>query len=202
MTESPTTRCVVAPFPGRGATEGTTESGLLPPASCFDAMRGERARFPPSRIPGRSDRVDHRPARITAVDLKDQLRERLEACEAIEFAILFGSRAMDAARPSSDVDVAVFLRPDSPPAQRWRTRLDLAGELESLGEVDIVVLNDAPPLLAHRALGGQILFVRNRSSYVGFYRRTMALAEDERYFQRIHEEERRSRLREGRFGRP
>jgi hypothetical protein len=68
--------------------------------------------------------------------------------------------------------------------------------------VDLVVLNDAPPLLAHRALAGRDLFTRDRRAYVRFFVRTMGELEDERYFRRVHARERARRIEEGRFGRP
>jgi predicted nucleotidyltransferase len=67
---------------------------------------------------------------------------------------LFGSYARDAAHRESDVDVAVLLDrvtyPDT--AARFGVRVRLASELgAAVGrEADIVVLNDAPPLLGRR----------------------------------------------------
>ena len=81
---------------------------------------------------------------------------RLEAALAGEpdvlFAYLFGSQATGGSHPSSDVDVAVFLRDGADP---FETRLQLLGVLErALGTdaIDLVVLNTAPLSLAGRIL--------------------------------------------------
>jgi hypothetical protein len=78
----------------------------------------------------------------------------------------------------------------------------MLAELEDLGPLDIVILNDAPPLLAHRALMGEPIEIRDRTAYVRFFVKTMGAAEDDRYFQEVHRAARLRRLREGRFGRP
>ena len=130
------------------------------------------------------------------------ISERLTALPEVGFALLFGSRAQETGRPDSDVDVAVFLSPRLTGDERWRLLLRLQATLAHLGDVDVVVLNDAPPLLAHRALCGKRLFVRDREAYVRFAIRTIAIAEDERYFRELHRRTRQQRLEEGRFGRP
>ncbi len=132
----------------------------------------------------------------------DHIVHCLEALDDLVFAHLFGSRAGGRPRPDSDWDVAVYLRPGLTKAQRFKVRLRLLADLDNLGRVDVVVLNDAPPLLAHRALQGQRLVVRDSTALVRFSVRTAALAEDERYWSEIHLKERLRRLEEGRFGRP
>jgi hypothetical protein len=75
--------------------------------------------------------------------------------EGIVAAYLFGSHAEGRAHRESDVDVAVLLdfaaRPDA--AARFHERVRLSAELVSAtgsNDVDVVVLNDAPPILARR----------------------------------------------------
>jgi predicted nucleotidyltransferase len=131
-----------------------------------------------------------------------KLAQRLDRFDAVLFALLFGSQAKGTARPDSDLDVAVFLDPALSSEQRWDMRLQLVAELEDLGQVDVVILNDAPPLLAHRALMGEPIGIRDRTAYVRFFVKTMGAAEDDRYYQEVHRAARLRRLREGRFGRP
>ncbi len=97
----------------------------------------------------------------------DELRRRLTGAlerrpEVLE-AYLFGSRARLQAQAHSDVDVAVFLAeiPDSPFGFEAELSADL---MSALGEnrVDVVLLNQAPPLLYHRVLqDGVRLFSRD-----------------------------------------
>lgn len=119
--------------------------------------------------------------------------------------MLFGSRATGKANALSDVDIAVWLDPDLPREKQsaLRSALTLAA-VEALGtdEVDVVVLNDAPPLLRHRALkGGARLLDRDPRARVRF--ETTALLD---YFDTAPLREtlaagRRRRIQEGRFGR-
>lgn len=132
----------------------------------------------------------------------EKLCEALRAEPGIRFAFLFGSRASDRARQDSDWDIAVYLDESMEGPARTRARLNLAAELERFGKVDLVVLNDADPLLSHRALGGRALFIADPSAYRRFFCRTMRMAEDQRYFDGIFTEARAKRLREGTFGRP
>jgi len=81
----------------------------------------------------------------------DAISERLEACGEVLFALAFGSRVDGTPRPDSDWDIAVFLSPALGDKERWEVRLRLQADLAELGAVDLVVLNDVPPLLAHRA---------------------------------------------------
>ncbi len=133
---------------------------------------------------------------------QDQIRHCLEDLEEVLFAFLFGSRAAGRPRPDSDWDLAVYVGEPLEARQRLDLRLRIMAELERLGRVDVAVLNDAPPLLAHRAIQGQRLLVRDSVVLVRFIVRTLALAEDQRYWSEIHLQAQLRRLREGRFGRP
>lgn len=136
------------------------------------------------------------------MDARQNLSQRLAESSAIVFAFLFGSRALGTARPDSDWDIAVYLRDDLSARERFKMRCRLAAELEDLGEVDVVVLNDAPPLLGHRALMGKRLLVRDPTALVRYFVRTIARSEDERYWRDLHWQARRQRIEEGSFGRP
>jgi uncharacterized protein len=135
-------------------------------------------------------------------DAEAELTRRLQAVPEVWFGLLFGSRATGTARSDSDWDVAVFLEPELSAGERFRLRAKLSGILGDLGDVDVVVLNDSPPLLAHRALQGRLLFASDRRAYVRFFVSTIAASEDERYYRGLHERARRERIEEGRFGRP
>src|SRR5918992_4602715 len=104
-------------------------------------------------------RIDEkgRPIRIDDT-ARARLRDALDR-DGVVAASLFGSQATGKAGPLSDVDVAVWLDPALSDSERFRLRLELIGEAASaLGtnEVDLVVLNDAPPLLKHRALRSSV----------------------------------------------
>lgn len=130
------------------------------------------------------------------------IRAALEACGEIDFALLFGSRASGAGRGDSDWDVAIHCASDVSEAERAALRERLVAALAPDVPVDIVLLDDAPPLLAQRALEGRALLLRDRKAYVRFFVRTLAMAGDEAYYRDLHARARERRLAEGRFGRP
>ena len=87
--------------------------------------------------------------------LLTKLRAFLEPREEVLEAYLFGSAAAGSAQAHSDVDVAVYLREPRPPASAFGYVADLTAALMHalrINRVDVVVLNEAPPLLYHRVL--------------------------------------------------
>ncbi|MEK7439744.1 MAG: nucleotidyltransferase domain-containing protein [Chloroflexota bacterium] len=80
----------------------------------------------------------------------------------VALAYLFGSHAKGTARASSDIDIAVLLPYDTPRSKFFDARLALTNELMDLlhkNEIDVVVLNEATPLLSHEILSaGKILY--------------------------------------------
>jgi predicted nucleotidyltransferase len=87
--------------------------------------------------------------------LASALEGRLEVLEAY----VFGSHARDATTPLSDVDVAVYVEPALAPASPYGYAADLSASLGSATghrDIDVVVLNNAPPLLYHRAITGGV----------------------------------------------
>lgn len=134
-------------------------------------------------------------------DALSQITELLRAEPAVRFAFLFGSRAGGRPRADSDWDLAVFFDETLGPEAQTELRLRLVSELERFGAVDLVPLNRADPLLAHRALGGRSLFIKDRSRYQRFFGWTMRMAEDQRYFDAILDRGRRRRIEDGSYGR-
>jgi uncharacterized protein len=141
--------------------------------------------------------------------LDDAARGRLAAAldrEGVVSASLFGSQATGMAGPLSDVDVAVWLDPALSSDERFDLRLKLmTGSSQAIGtdEVDVIPLNDAPPLLRHRAIrDGRLLVERDARQRVRLD--TAAILEylDTAPLRRAVEAGTRRRLAEGSFGRP
>lgn len=132
----------------------------------------------------------------------EKLKECLDSVDDVVFALLFGSRATHTTRADSDWDVGVYLNDRKDERQRFHLRLQLLALLEGFGTIDLVVLNDAPPLVALRALQGKRLLVKQPKSFVRFFVRTLADADDDRYWYKVHADARHKRIEEGRFGRP
>jgi predicted nucleotidyltransferase len=90
----------------------------------------------------------------------------------IQAAYIFGSAATGRTRRDSDVDVAVLVSGRIQPDNMFEYRLKLMADLGSAlhrSDVDVVILNEAPPLLAHRVLSkGKLIFERSASARIRF----------------------------------
>lgn len=94
---------------------------------------------------------------VTAPDphLIERLVELLDPREEILEAYLFGSHARGQAQSHSDVDVAVCVDAARADDTGYGYRANLTTDLMAglgFNDVDVVVLNRAPPLLYHRVL--------------------------------------------------
>jgi predicted nucleotidyltransferase len=87
--------------------------------------------------------------------LADRVIDVLSTRPEILEAYLFGSLSRGEGQAHSDIDVAVFVDEEKVEPSLFGYRWELTSALMSgLGTnaVDVVVLNDAPPLLYHRVL--------------------------------------------------
>jgi len=94
---------------------------------------------------------------MTATEIERRLSSKLQSEEGIVAAYLFGGFAENRAHSESDVDVGVLLERSRHPtvSDRFEERLRLISRLGGTLEghpIDLVVLNDAPPLLARRVV--------------------------------------------------
>jgi uncharacterized protein len=96
------------------------------------------------------------------------LRSRTE----VQAAYIFGSVASGTQRPDSDVDIGVLVSDKIMRRDPFRYRLKLMADLMSVlgrDDVDLILLNQASPLLAHRVLSkGKLILERSASARVAF----------------------------------
>lgn len=114
--------------------------------------------------------------RLDASSFERAVARCLSRHRDIQAAYIFGSAATGRVRRDSDVDVAVLLarprRGGRSLSHRLRLMADLSAALRR-NDVEVVVLNEAPPLLAHRVLSkGRLVLERSRSARVRFQVRT------------------------------
>ncbi len=144
--------------------------------------------------------------RSSPIELTEERLGKLAAAldqEGVVSVALFGSQAIGTAGDLSDVDVAVWLAPGADRGLDAQLALTAAASraLET-DEIDLVILNDAPPLLRHRAIGSQrVLLDRDPRSRIRL--ETDALIEylDTKPLRAELARGLRNRLEEGRFGR-
>ena len=98
----------------------------------------------------------------------------LEPMNEITLAFLFGSVVK---RDSfQDVDVAVHLVHDFPRTKYLDFQLDLQLYLQKAlkNEVDLIILNEAPPLLRYKVLKtGTLIVEKDRAAFRDFFRQTI-----------------------------
>ncbi|WP_340819810.1 nucleotidyltransferase domain-containing protein [Methanolobus sp. WCC4] len=107
--------------------------------------------------------------------------------ESVELAYLFGSLAEDTAGPLSDVDIGVYLSETLTGKERIRKRIDLIGKLSDLlksDKIDVVVLNDTPPVLSFEVIRPNVLiFERDSSLKMDVEQRIMSVYLDWKYYE-------------------
>jgi predicted nucleotidyltransferase len=134
------------------------------------------------------------------------LVERLKSDGEIVAFYLFGSYAADRQTPASDIDLAVLLDRDLPPHRHFEKKLQLLSIITSelmTDEIDLVVLNQAPPALAYRVVReGKLLFEKEdgKAQRVSFQTRVWDRYFDFQSVEKILHEGLRRRIKEGRFG--
>lgn len=93
------------------------------------------------------------------------------------FACLFGSAATGRSLPDSDLDIAVYLEPRIGAGRYVDLSLDLAGRLSEafrLGDVDILILNEAPLAVLGRAIQERVvIYSRDEPARVHFESRSL-----------------------------
>jgi len=89
----------------------------------------------------------------------DTVGEVVGRVPGVLFAYLFGSAALEQMRPSSDVDLAVYLDPSTDALEARLAVAAVASKHLGMDQVDVVVLNAAPLALAGRVLATRRVIV-------------------------------------------
>ncbi len=101
----------------------------------------------------------------------EPLKKALAAMPAVQLAVLFGSRARGRGGPRSDVDLGLILAPDS---RAERLGIEATAGRAANREVDVVYLEEAPPLLRFQiARDGVVLVALNSRLWPRFKARAM-----------------------------
>jgi predicted nucleotidyltransferase len=150
-------------------------------------------------------KIDER-ANVPPVDAgaRERLGEALDL-EGVVAAMLIGSQARGNPGPLSDIDIAYWRDPALGRDERWDLRLALIGAAEETmrtSEVDLVPLNDAPPLMQQRAIRDAVTLVeRDRDERVRLETRAMLTFFDTQPLRDALRRGLKRRIKEGRFGR-
>ena len=107
-----------------------------------------------------------------------QLEGAVAECPGVVAAWVFGSAQDGRVRLGGDLDVGVLfsVRPGLGERAELRARLQKATGIDA---IDLIVLNDAPPLLRFEAVSGQSVFCRDRTRRADFVSLSARECEDE-----------------------
>jgi uncharacterized protein len=135
---------------------------------------------------------------------RERLRSALDQ-DGVAAAYLFGSQGRGNPGPLSDIDVAVWAAPGTDARSRFALRLELATAATRAldGEtVDLVVLDDASPLLRQRAWrDGELLIDRDPRTRVRDEAQALVEFLDTKPLREQTAAGVSNRIAEGRFGR-
>jgi predicted nucleotidyltransferase len=108
---------------------------------------------------------------------KGVLERYFASLDGVVLAYLFGSHARGQAWAQSDVDVAVLLEGHPDNDRCFDARLEVIGglmEILNTNEVDVLILNQAPPALAYAVLrDGILLFCRDHQARIEYQLHTV-----------------------------
>ncbi len=120
----------------------------------------------------------------------------------ILFAYIFGSQATGRVHKESDLDLAIYIEPM--PENLIERKLDLIDKISQLtgfDHIDLVILNQAPPLLVHSVMKtGKLLFCKNSEKRSFFLVKNLKEALDLEIHLRIYWEALKQRILENKFG--
>ncbi len=103
----------------------------------------------------------------TADAIARRIRPVVESDCRVQFVYLYGSRVRGDARPGSDVDLAVSLRPSGSLLDDARLHDQLASALDR-DDVDLLIVDSAPLWLQFRVVAGRVLFSRDERARIAF----------------------------------
>ena len=122
-------------------------------------------------------------------DIKAELTRFLSSRPDILVAYLFGSQARGTQSPMSDIDIGLLVDKDRTDDSGYGYRAGVTTDIMSVVKtdaVDVVLLNDAPPLLAHRAVrDGIVLHSKDEAARIAFEVRTLNRYIDTKPLRRI-----------------
>jgi len=112
----------------------------------------------------------------TNVNIADKLKAYFQSTRDISFAFLFGSYARGKTFKESDVDIAIYLKEGysfERMKEIWSDIEDLLGK-----DVDMLILNNATPLMGYEAIRGKAIAINDYKVYLDYMLRISQEAED------------------------
>ncbi len=135
--------------------------------------------------------------RVFMIMYEKELTEYFSSKDSIILAYLFGSTVRGDTGRLSDVDIGVLLDEKLSKKDRFDLELKLMGEIAALikkNKIDLVVLNEAPLLLAYNIIKNGIILKSSEIERVKFETKLLSMYMDEKYYIKRHTEETLKRI--------
>lgn len=136
---------------------------------------------------------------VRMIPYEKELTEYFSCKDSIKLAYLFGSTVRGDTGRLSDVDIGVLLDEKISKKDRFDLELILMGEIAILikkNKIDLIVLNEAPLLLAYNIIKSGIILKSDETARVKFETKILSKYMDERYYIKRHTEETLNRIAE------
>ena len=131
------------------------------------------------------------------IPYEKELTEYFSSKDNIILAYLFGSTVRGDTGYLSDVDIAILLDEKISEKDRFNLELKLISEIATLikkNKIDLVVLNEAPLLLAYNIIKNGIILKSSETDRVKFETKILSMYIDEKYYIKRHTEETLKRI--------
>lgn len=131
------------------------------------------------------------------IPYEKELTEYFSSKDSIILAYLFGSTVRGDTGRLSDVDIGILLDEKLSKKDRFDLELKLISEIAILikkNKIDLVVLNEAPLLLAHNIIKDGIVLKSDEVERVKFETKILSMYIDEKYYIKRHTEETLKRI--------
>ena len=110
----------------------------------------------------------------------EKLKVFLDKDQNVVFALIFGSYAEGRQKKASDIEIGIYLI-QPPEGIKLLTLINVLSELAGR-EVDVVVLNNAPPFLKHQIMKNRvILTIKDMAVYAKFREKTISDYDEYKY---------------------
>ncbi len=136
------------------------------------------------------------------IPYEKELTEYFRTKDNVILAYLFGSTVRGDAGRLSDVDIGVLLDENLSKKDSFDLELKLISEIATLikkNKIDLVVLNEAPLLLAHNIMKNGIILKSDEKERVKFETKILSMYMDEKYYIKRHTKETLKRIAEAGF---
>jgi len=137
--------------------------------------------------------------RVFMIPYEKELTGYFSGKDSIILAYLFGSMVRGDTGRLSDVDIGVLLDEKLSKKDRFDLELKIISEITALikkNKIDLIVLNEAPLLLAYNIIKNGIILKSSETERVKFETKIFSMYMDEKYYIKRHTEETLKRIAE------